>query len=131
MLKILKKPLVKRRSLKFDKIKKNLLDEKQKLEEQLKKLSDLNSDDDSDSFGRNEDVDPDTAADEFEEIGNNLAMYQVLEKELEKVNEALEKIKNGSYGQCESCHKGIRVMKLKISPSARYCTKCIKEMEGR
>lgn len=134
MFKILINPLRKRRKMKLKEIKEILLKNKQEIEEQLSKLSNTNSNGDipsSAGFGRNEDIDPDTEADIFEEIGNNLAMYQVLEKELSKVNEALERINDGTYGDCAGCNKPIRLMRLKVSPSARYCGKCIKQREGK
>jgi len=39
---------------------------------------------------------------------------------------ALEKIKKGKYGVCESCGKKISQKRLKISPEARLCLKCRK-----
>lgn len=63
-------------------------------------------------------------ADEVEEYGNILPVTYTLELELKKVNEALEKIKKGSYGVCEKCKKAIPQARLKVYPQAQYCTKC-------
>lgn len=45
-------------------------------------------------------------------------------RELEQINEALYKIKNGGYGICEMCEEEIGVQRLKIKPHARYCIVC-------
>lgn len=64
------------------------------------------------------------AADEVEEYSNLLSIEQVLEQELEKINQALEKIKKRKYGKCERCGKLISRLKLKVYPQAKYCKKC-------
>ena len=76
----------------------DLLKKKKDLEEKLKKLTvpvDFGSDTESD-FSEE--------ADEAEEFGANLAVAQVFKKELEGINEALEKMNSSSCnGNCDSC----------------------------
>jgi DnaK suppressor protein len=44
------------------------------------------------------------------------------------IEEALARIEDGSYGQCESCGGKISMERLKALPHARLCISC-KEME--
>ena len=64
------------------------------------------------------------AADEVEEYSTRLHVEFSLENQLRDVNNALEKIKKGSYGTCENCNKQISSDRLKVSPQARTCQKC-------
>ncbi len=65
-------------------------------------------------------------ADEFQEYESKLDVEHILELKLRDINLALEKIKKGKYGVCESCGKKISQKRLKISPEARLCLKCRK-----
>jgi DnaK suppressor protein len=50
---------------------------------------------------------------------------------LREIDTALEKLKEGSYGRCETCGKIIGVKRLEVVPSARLCINCkSKEEEG-
>jgi len=40
------------------------------------------------------------------------------------VNEALERVKDGSYGLCVSCHGEVQVKRLEAVPWARHCIEC-------
>jgi len=81
------------------------------------------------SFGDGDDLS--IEADQVEEIGNALAVKEVLEKKLIKIDAALERIKKGEYGVCESCGKEIEFKRLRIEPAATLCTKCVKKMTGQ
>lgn len=50
--------------------------------------------------------------------------------ELHQIQEAFERIKDGSFGMCESCHKKIPKERLKAIPYARLCVACKKKEEG-
>jgi DnaK suppressor protein len=43
-----------------------------------------------------------------------------------EVREALERIQEGSFGQCESCGRAISRSRLDVLPHARRCTSCEK-----
>lgn len=58
-------------------------------------------------------------ADESEEDSTNEGIVQNLEVRLQEVNEALEKIKEGAYGDCEVCKKPIPLERLKANPAAK------------
>lgn len=44
--------------------------------------------------------------------------------DLEYIDIALEKIKNGNYGICEMCEEQISMQRLRAKPHARYCIDC-------
>lgn len=62
--------------------------------------------------------------DEVEEYENLLPVEHSLELKLKNINNALEKIKNNTYGMCEKCHKEIEIERLKIIPEAGTCNNC-------
>lgn len=45
-------------------------------------------------------------------------------QELKEIEEALESIKNGTYGICEMCDEPIAIGRLKAKPFAKFCTDC-------
>ncbi len=49
--------------------------------------------------------------------------------QLQAIDEALQRIKAGTYGVCEICNKEIPKKRLEIVPYARYCVQCQSEME--
>jgi DnaK suppressor protein len=51
--------------------------------------------------------------------------------ELECVERALNKIRQGTYGECESCASLIAPGRLEVSPDALYCVACQGEREDR
>jgi len=57
---------------------------------------------------------------------------QIRERErrlLNKIEKALEKIEQGSYGECESCGDEIGVGRLRARPVASLCIDCKDEQE--
>jgi len=55
------------------------------------------------------------------------AIIKQQEKELQEVNHALEKIRQGTYGACEACGHAINPKRLAIEPVARKCVQCVEE----
>lgn len=51
-------------------------------------------------------------------------------REIEQIDNALKKMKNGNYGICEGCGKKINNERLKALPFVELCIKC-KEAEER
>jgi DnaK suppressor protein len=45
------------------------------------------------------------------------------------IDEALRRIKDGTYGKCQSCGKDISVARLEAVPHARLCIQCKEEEE--
>ncbi|GMW00140.1 MAG: hypothetical protein AMXMBFR84_12780 [Candidatus Hydrogenedentota bacterium] len=48
---------------------------------------------------------------------------------LSEVDEALERIKEGTYGTCLGCEKEIMRKRLEVFPSAKYCVECQSKIE--
>lgn len=61
------------------------------------------------------------AADLIEEMENRLGVEKELEKYLNEVNAALERIKKGTYGICEKTGEKISDKRLRANPTARTC----------
>ena len=64
---------------------------------------------------------PDEIADKFEEMGNTVAIEAQLQDHILKINAALERMENGSYGICTECGKELPVERLEADPSASTC----------
>lgn len=50
---------------------------------------------------------------------------------LKKVNEALQRIKNGTFGECEDCGDQIEIRRLNARPITTLCLGCKEEEERR
>ena len=61
------------------------------------------------------------------EINSQLA--EVESRELEKIEYALERMRDGHYGICEGCGTNIPVARLNALPYATYCINCQREAE--
>ena len=53
------------------------------------------------------------------------------EAELKEVEDALRRVENGSYGQCEECGREIPAERLDALPYARFCVECQSKAEAR
>jgi DnaK suppressor protein len=49
---------------------------------------------------------------------------------IKKINAALAKIDDGSFGVCESCGEDIGLARLKARPVTAYCIRCKTQMEA-
>lgn len=116
----------------FQNFKKILEQKKSNLEKALARFSekDKNLKDDYDTkytdFG-NEVFDNTAEAQEVSNYDANLSLEANLELQLRNVNEALEKIKKGTYGKCEECSREIDIKRLEAEPTARLCFACSKK----
>ena len=63
----------------------------------------------------------------LEEAG--LSVVDMRKAQLVQVEEALEKLYNGSYGICESCHDPVEQDRLLADPLVRYCLDHLSELE--
>jgi len=45
-------------------------------------------------------------------------------RELQEVDAALQRLKNGTYGRCERCGAAIKRRRLRAIPEARICLQC-------
>lgn len=112
-------------------IKEKLEKQKKELEEQLEKLGER-----SKRFGNGFEVNfphfgekEDENADEVSVFSDRFSLGVNLERNLEEINLALEKIKRGTYGLCEICQGEITKERLRAFPSARFCLSCRKKQK--
>lgn len=72
---------------------------------------------------------PDENAQEITDYSTNLVTERVLEKSLEDINKALERISKGTYGACKYCGKPIAEKRLLARPTANSCVACKTELQ--
>jgi RNA polymerase-binding transcription factor DksA len=109
-------------------LKEQLLNEKSDLEKNLSKTAkpiDKKRGDYKTTF---DDLgnDMDENATEISEYSDNLAVENALEKRLQEIIIALEKIDKGTYGFCTNCKdkKEISIERLRANPAAQTCIEC-------
>jgi RNA polymerase-binding protein DksA len=68
-----------------------------------------------------EEADPLDVADQIEELATNVPLVEELEERHKDVEEALERIEQGTYGMCEECGEEIPLERLDANPAARTC----------
>ena len=62
-----------------------------------------------------------------EEVSSQLVEMEA--KELQQIEHALLKLRQGTYGRCEGCNVTIPVMRLNALPYSTLCITCQREME--
>lgn len=62
-----------------------------------------------------------------EEVNSQLA--QLESRELAQIEQAIRKLKQGTYGVCEGCAKKIPVARLNALPFSTMCVECQRELE--
>ena len=60
----------------------------------------------------------------------NLRIRDRERKLIAKIDEALERIKDGSFGICEECGKDIPESRLQVRPVTTLCIKCKEKQEA-
>jgi|SRR3989338_584351 len=68
-----------------------------------------------------QEADPIDAADQIEELATNIPLVEELELRHKDIEDALEKMDNGTYGACEECGEEIPADRLDANPAARAC----------
>ena len=61
------------------------------------------------------------------EVNSQLA--QLESRELHKIERAIQRLKQGTYGVCEGCARKIPVSRLNALPFSTTCIECQREME--
>jgi DnaK suppressor protein len=110
----------------MEELKKKLLEEKARIEKNLSQTETSSEGVDKEYETKFPEVDRDEEenADEIEMYGSTLAADTSMKSELEKINKALEAIKDGSYGTCANCRKVIPIERLSAYPQADTCLDC-------
>ena len=72
-------------------------------------------------------IDPDTddGASDLEEHENAIALIPGLERKLEAIDYALQRVQQGTYGICERCGEPIDPARLEIVPETTFCMACM------
>jgi len=71
----------------------------------------------------------DAAADSVQDELNS-QLIEVESRELTAIDDAIERIEQGAYGDCESCGKPIPLTRLRAVPYATDCIKCRRKAEN-
>ena len=106
------------------KLKKKLLEEKQRLMNSAQEDRDLS-------------IATDDLADDSDHTSAELTQgvtFSLLEKEknaLREIDEALFRIEEGTYGNCEECDSEIGARRLEVFPTARFCVQHQEEQEKK
>jgi len=100
-----------------------LQEERARVREQLSNLGRGAS---SDPAGANLDFDENFAdsGQVTAERGEVEALSGQLTETLQEIEDALAKLADGTYGECESCHQRIGEARLEAMPAARLCIRC-------
>jgi DnaK suppressor protein len=72
----------------------------------------------------------DLGSDAFEQE-NTLSLLANEQERLTEIGDALERVKQGTFGRCEECEEEIPKARLKELPWARYCVACARKIEKR
>lgn len=116
-----------------NKMKDILLEKRKALEERLSNFAKKNKKAEGDyesefpQFGDEEGEN----ADEVAAYDSNLSLEYNLEKMLQDVNKALERIEKGEYGLCKYCGKEIGEKRLMARPVSGACVDCKERLTGK
>lgn len=66
----------------------------------------------------------DNSPTEVTDFETNVAVTEDLEGELKKIEHALKRLDEGTYGTCETCGKEIPKERLEVYPAATKCMTC-------
>jgi len=113
----------------IEQLKEKLLGDRKKLVEQLEQITGEKSFDKDKVQAKWKEVgdkDEDNAL-EVAEFQDNISLERNLEVNLEKIEDALQRIEKGEYGICEKCSNQIEDERLIAYPEATLCLKCTAE----
>lgn len=110
--------------LDLDTFKQRLETERTQLQDEMNRLHDENIQlVGGDSVSHGVSNHPGEAASQVMSRERNLAVYADLEFDLRRVEHALERIEDGTYGICEVCGNPIPVERLEAQPAATLCVR--------
>jgi RNA polymerase-binding transcription factor DksA len=116
-------------------IRKGLIAERDRLREESLSIEKRSSAaDESDLIGELVDYDenhPAELASETYEREKDFAFSENVSELMMKVERALEKLDEGTYGICDRCNSAINPQRTHVLPSATMCVKCQDAIEGR
>lgn len=112
-----------------EKFKKLLIKEREKLEKDIKHLDFKSRKDSSGDLSTYTFHMADVGTDNFDK-DMNLDLHGTEQEIMRQVDDALAKIKDGTYGQCETCGEDIPARRLSAIPYTQFCVKCQDKMEA-
>ena len=115
--------MTKRKDNRFQKV---LEHERERLTSEINRLSE--QDVVSDNLGYSNHM-ADDATEAFEQA-KGVALRQHMEDKLLQVSDALERVKRGTYGVCQSCGQPIGAERLEVLPHASLCVDCQQKRES-
>ncbi len=74
---------------------------------------------------------PADISDQVFERSKDVALIDNANVALKRIEMALDKIQEGTYGECNHCGKSIAVERLEVLPSATLCISCQEEADER
>lgn len=112
----------------LEELKQKLLKEKKRIEENISKSETGEKGVDREYETKFTEIERDREenADEMEMYESNLVVDESLKAELEKIDAALSRIKQGTYGACSNCQGEIPIERLRAYPQADACLDCQK-----
>lgn len=130
--KILKPKKIRFKKTELDSLRQTLIEEKERIMEQLRQLERLSA---TDGSFRTADEIPHHSihiaefASDNQAIDAALGLRNMKEDQLAEIIEALDKIDKGEFGICESCGSAIDFERLLVLPSAKFCLQCKRKIE--
>lgn len=111
---------------KVEKIKKELIEKKQQILDDLNDLSKKDSHEADNRMAKFPEYGdkPDENAQEISEYLTTVVAEKVLEKTLEEIDSALSRIEKGTYNVCKYCGGEISEKRLEARPTASSCIDC-------
>ena len=105
-----------------------LLQEQKRLEDELAKFTNRNihNAEDFDANFPNYGDEDDENIQEVSNYNDYLALEKTVEKDLQDVNSALKKVREGTYGVCKYCGQPIDEKRLLARPASTSCVACKK-----
>ena len=64
------------------------------------------------------------------EGGAEVALLEILDQAVRQIDEALQRLASGTYGQCVACAEPIPLARLRAVPFATHCVPCQTRREG-
>ncbi len=95
------------------------------LERERRQLLKLKVEDDDQPI-RDEEENPDNTvmARDYQMLEVEARLDLINSQRVERINQALERLDNGTYGVCQECGRTIRPERLQANPSADLCSDC-------
>lgn len=110
----------------MEKIKKELLQRKKRIEEDLKSFTKKDQHEKDDHRTKFPDYGDksDESVQEIDDYSTGIATERILENTLRDINQALDRIKKGIYGICKYCGQEIGEKRMLARPVASTCIEC-------